>query len=748
MKRLKAFVNSSAKSSGKVDTRSMAAKIESHLLSGQTATVTFIFILFNLLQFWWGAVEEAHHQPDDYRKYTIPIARGAGYMMNLDMVLILLFASRFLITTLRKTPINILFPFDHAMPQFHIVIGYVIYGASAVHGIFHVAPGIKANHWQGGFGGWTFCVVTGLIIFAIFTLMIFTARKKTRNEKFELFYYTHIVCAFLFVVLLFLHGNFRGKLYTYKWIAGPVFLYAVDRIVRKLSEHRGLVNISSTSAPSCGAGIFRLAVPKCFDYKPGQYAEIKVPSISKHQWHPFTIASAPHEDEMVFFIKVAGDWTKQVQNLVKELSMKAEDSHSSLGPEAIPESFRLFVRGPYGSPSQHVGQYEKVVLVAGGIGTTPFSSITKDAVHYVEDRLGTEDDEESEAISSGSSSDFRLERKNTMTKATMAHAGQTFTNGLSFLPESSDHESTHDGSFHMAFRSIGDRLKIVLHSVTAQTALLWIILVRLFLTFTAASMKETKLANSPGFRVATDGYMASDLALTISFMIPFLASLLVDFPQMNRYTLLDTFILAPLIIMTVIGHILGLADVGVNNPSTEAWPYIYYFFIFPSTIIFFCWRYIRIVGEASIIAPSLGYKNKDTKSLDFIWTTPTREADEWLVRELEPHAFSKHLRLHRFVTREKADPEAGSEGLGRFSNNYGRPKWDEVFNTLVMNSKSSSTIGVFFCGPKPMENAVHKALIDAMVQSTERGHRYRSMPNSRKSKRGCYVRFVFRAENF
>lgn len=41
--------------------------------------------------------------------------------------------------------------------------------------------------------------------------------------------------------------------------------------------------------------------------------------------------------------------------------------------------FVVQLRGPHGAPAQHVGNYEHVVLISGGIGSTPFCSIIKDS---------------------------------------------------------------------------------------------------------------------------------------------------------------------------------------------------------------------------------------------------------------------------------------------------------------------------------------------------------------------------------
>lgn len=47
-----------------------------------------------------------------------------------------------------------------------------------------------------------------------------------------------------------------------------------------------------------------------FQMAPGQYILIQCPSISRLEWHPFTLTSAPQENFFSVHIRVAGDWTE------------------------------------------------------------------------------------------------------------------------------------------------------------------------------------------------------------------------------------------------------------------------------------------------------------------------------------------------------------------------------------------------------------------------------------------------------
>lgn len=54
----------------------------------------------------------------------------------------------------------------------------------------------------------------------------------------------------------------------------------------------------------------------------GQYIFINCPSVSRLEWHPFTLTSAPEEDMFSVHIRSAGDWT---ENLIKVFQEKADN---------------------------------------------------------------------------------------------------------------------------------------------------------------------------------------------------------------------------------------------------------------------------------------------------------------------------------------------------------------------------------------------------------------------------------------
>ncbi|MGB0428526.1 MAG: ferredoxin reductase family protein [Flavobacteriales bacterium] len=91
----------------------------------------------------------------------------------------------------------------------------------------------------------------------------------------------------------------------------------------------------------------------------GQFAFFTFPSMSKKEQHPFTISSHPYEDHLRITVKGLGDYTDSLGDKI------------SIGEEA-------FVEGPYGHFSSSYIKEKEQIWIAGGIGITPFLSLSKD----------------------------------------------------------------------------------------------------------------------------------------------------------------------------------------------------------------------------------------------------------------------------------------------------------------------------------------------------------------------------------
>lgn len=99
--------------------------------------------------------------------------------------------------------------------------------------------------------------------------------------------------------------------------------------------------------------VFLEAEKERVKFSPGQF--VFVAFESEKEKHPFTISSSPSENEIRLSIKKLGDYT------------------SRLGSVAVGE--RVTVWGPYGRMYRGYENKSDLVMIAGGIGVTPFLSM-------------------------------------------------------------------------------------------------------------------------------------------------------------------------------------------------------------------------------------------------------------------------------------------------------------------------------------------------------------------------------------
>ncbi|KAJ2690380.1 hypothetical protein IWW39_000779 [Coemansia spiralis] len=310
---------------------------------------------------------------------------------------------------------------------------------------------------------------TGHGMLAVFIIMMATSIPAIRHKFFELFYLVHHLYLVV-IILIFYHVSKHTFQY---YIAVPGAIYVIDKVYRLVRSRINTPRILSViQHPS---NVIELRFEKRgMNVKVGQYVYICVPSLAWFQWHPFTLTSAPEEDELSVHIWAGGDWTRRLidmfqQNAVNpqrtlsivhqsiqppprahqssiegqrrkstmesrqpQQHMLRESTFPQRGPQQRRDSIQplmrkgntrsvllnylppemdyyasaqtagtsqqggailgrnkmlppapigklptIMVDGPYCAPAQHVFDYSCVILVAGGIGVTPMSSVLK-----------------------------------------------------------------------------------------------------------------------------------------------------------------------------------------------------------------------------------------------------------------------------------------------------------------------------------------------------------------------------------
>ncbi|CAH2225550.1 NADPH oxidase 4 isoform X1 [Pelobates cultripes] len=175
---------------------------------------------------------------------------------------------------------------------------------------------------------------------------------------------------------------------TWLWISGPLCLYCAERLYRFIRSSKP-VNVTSVIHHPCNVVEIRMTKEN-FKARPGQYIILHCPRVSSLENHPFTMTMCPKETNGVFAIhmKVVGDWTERLCNLLEADSSQRTENLPIFQKRKIP---KIYIDGPFGSPSEEVLNYEVSLCVAGGIGVTPFASILNQLLdswkHYKLQRL-------------------------------------------------------------------------------------------------------------------------------------------------------------------------------------------------------------------------------------------------------------------------------------------------------------------------------------------------------------------------
>ncbi|KAL2336003.1 hypothetical protein Fmac_010449 [Flemingia macrophylla] len=134
-------------------------------------------------------------------------------------------------------------------------------------------------------------------------------------------------------------------------------------------QSRHQVRLVSARVLPCEAVELNFSKTYGLTYNPTSVMFINVPSISKLQWHPFTITSNSNleQEKLSVVIKNEGTWTRKLHHLLST-------------PSTI-DRLSVSVEGPYGPVSNNYLRHDTLVMVSGGSGITPFISVVRELIY-------------------------------------------------------------------------------------------------------------------------------------------------------------------------------------------------------------------------------------------------------------------------------------------------------------------------------------------------------------------------------
>lgn len=68
--------------------------------------------------------------------------------------------------------------------------------------------------------------------------------------------------------------------------------------------------------------------PPHFHFRPGDYVFVSIPAIAKYEWHPFTLSSAPEQDDYMWLhIRGVGEWTNRLYSYFEKEQARLHQSN-------------------------------------------------------------------------------------------------------------------------------------------------------------------------------------------------------------------------------------------------------------------------------------------------------------------------------------------------------------------------------------------------------------------------------------
>ncbi len=186
--------------------------------------------------------------------------------------------------------------------------------------------------------------MSGLILLSFFLTMLVFALPALRKRMHHHFQQIHRL-GYWTLPLFVLH------IPQWYWLLPTILLFLWDWWLERKNTYP--VKAASLSWIDNTTLTLTLKIEDFSPVKPGDYVQIRIPAISTSEWHPFSIAHY-QDGHLVLKISITGDWTTRLASYCNVCS------------------FYVDLKGPYPSPASHSRHSKKRVLIAGGIGITPY----------------------------------------------------------------------------------------------------------------------------------------------------------------------------------------------------------------------------------------------------------------------------------------------------------------------------------------------------------------------------------------
>lgn len=205
--------------------------------------------------------------------------------------------------------------------------------------------------------------LSGALLLALGAALWVFSREGVRRRHHHRFQRLHRL-GYLLAPLLLLHVA------SLAWIVLPLLVLAAELYLsRRRHCHRDCP--ARLTAVHDNVVCLDIDRPPGMALPAGHYVRVRIPTLAAGEWHDFSIAGGGDGEAapLVLKIRCSGDWTGRLQALLGGASERA---------------LAVDLRGPYASPVAHALKTREWVLVAGGIGVTPFLGLLREILRQDE----------------------------------------------------------------------------------------------------------------------------------------------------------------------------------------------------------------------------------------------------------------------------------------------------------------------------------------------------------------------------
>lgn len=230
---------------------------------------------------------------------------------------------------------------------------------------------------------------TGLLGLVALLVLMVGSFNHIRRRYYKLFYIVHITAAPLFILAAILHCN-RAILYMcpsllyYASTAVPAYVesWLSRRLHYKCSRILAVSKIPCPSDARPNGNVLSIEFEASRDtmtnFTPGSHCILQIPSISLVA-HPFTVNIVPyHSNRLRVLVRQVGPFTTQLVELLeasipidekKECDIESQNALAISLPKVCINMYGI------GHRMKQMYHHDLVLIVAGGIGITPYLSM-------------------------------------------------------------------------------------------------------------------------------------------------------------------------------------------------------------------------------------------------------------------------------------------------------------------------------------------------------------------------------------